>query len=153
MNTCPITNDIAAYCNRHTDNVTCIDTACVPMNLVRLVDLYRPTHVDIAKDDLAAYYYEKLLDEGSVIFVSPEENRTLELVDFEKEVDINISETLKAGTFEANLLQGDDMAKALESTLDEYYRAKVFRSESIKEMAITAIWEAVSDFEEVLEAA
>lgn len=137
MNTCPITNDIAAYCNRHTDNVTCIDTACVPMNLVRLVDLYRPTHLNQGMNDLAAWHLEQFIDTGAVTFESPEETR----------------EITREGIVEAFKEEPDNFDALYDKALNDPLSAKHYIESMIKEMAITAIWEAVSDFEEALEAA
>ena len=137
MNTCPITNDIAAYCNRHTDNVTCIDTACVPMNLVRLVDLYRPTHLNQGMNDLAAWHLEQFIDTGAVTFESPEETR----------------EITRDGIVEAFKEEPDNFDALYDKALNDPLSAKHYIESMIKEMAITAIWEAVSDFEEALEAA
>tara|TARA_Y100001968_G_scaffold158062_1_gene144453 strand:+ start:41218 stop:41631 length:414 start_codon:yes stop_codon:yes gene_type:complete len=137
MTNCFVQNQIDTHVNRQPVEVTHIDTRCVPMNLVRLVDLYRPTHLNQGMNDLAAWHLEQFIDTGSVTFESPEETR----------------EITRDGLVEAFKEEPDNFDALYDKALNDPLSAKHYIESMIKEMAITAIWEAVSDFEEVLEAA
>ena len=137
MNICPISHDIANHCNQPEETVARIDTRCVPMNLVRLVDLYRPAHLNQGMNDLAAWHLEQFIDTGSVTFESPEETR----------------EITRDGLVEAFKEEPDNFDALYDKALNDPLSAKHYIESMLKEMAITAIWQAVSDFEEALEAA
>lgn len=139
---CFIQNQIANHCNQPEGSVvTRIDTACVPAALVRLVDLYRPTHLSSALNHIAAWYLDELLEEGkvsgNVTFQSPEENREISR--------INLEESFKE--------EPDHVDALYEKALSDPLSSAHYIESMLKEMAVTAIWQAVSDYELLLEAA
>lgn len=142
MNICPVSRDIANHCNQPEGSVvTRIDTACVPAALVRLVDLYRPTHLSSALNHIAAWYLDELLEDGkvsgSVTFQSPEENREISRANLEE-------------SFKEEL---DHVDALYEKALSDPLSSAHYIESMLKEMAVTAIWQAVSDYELLLEAA
>jgi len=142
MNLCPVSRDIANHCNQPEGSVvTRIDTACVPAALVRLMDLYRPTHLSSALNHIAAWYLDTLLDEGrvsgSVTFYSPEENREISRA--------NLEEAFKE--------EPDNVDALYERALNDPLSSANYIESMLKEMAITFIWQSVSDYEQLLEAA
>lgn len=142
MDLCPVSRDIANHCNQPEGSVvTRIDTACVPAALVRLVDLYRPAHLSSALNHIAAWYLDELLEEGkvsgSVMFRSPEENR-------------EISRSNLEGAFKE---EPDHVDALYEKALSDPLSSAHYIESMLKEMAVTAIWQAVSDYELLLEAA